>query len=94
MPELEPTFLDKVTERIDELGLSTPAILLLEAHKPLAFIGSQLVLVAQPVLDIFLPQNLTRNTADLLADPAHVDRLIARLETTVASSPPPDKVAE
>jgi len=91
---MEPTFLDRVTERINQLGLSTPAILLLEAHKPLAFIGSQLVLVAQPVLDIFLPQHLTRNTAALLADPAQVDQLIARLETTVASPPTTDKVAE
>ena len=91
---MEPAFIDKVTERIHELGLATPAILLLEAHKPLAFIGSQLVLVAQPVLDIFLPQNMIRNTADLLADPDQLDQLIARLESPVTPPPTPEKVAE
>jgi len=91
---MESAFIDRVTERIHELGLTTPAILLLEAHKPLAFVGSQLVLVAQPILDIFLPQHVIRNTVDLLADPEQLDQLIGRLETSVTSPPTPDKAAE
>jgi len=91
---MEPAFIDRVIQRIRELGLATPAILLLEAHKPLAFIGSQLVLVAQPILDIFLPPNLMRNTADLLADPDQLDQLIAGLESTVTPPPTPDTAAE
>ena len=91
---MEPAFIDRVTQRIHELGLATPAILLLEAHKPLAFIGSQLVLVAQPILDIFLPPNLMRNTADLLADPDQMDQLIAGLESTVTPPSTPDTAAE
>jgi hypothetical protein len=75
-------FVEKVANKIIDLGLTAPAILLLEAHKPLAFLGSQLLLVAQPMLDIFLPQNLTSSTADLLADPDQLEQLINRLETT------------
>ena len=74
------TFIEKVANKIADLGLTAPAILLLEAHKPLAFIGSQLLLVAQPTLDIFLPQNLIRNTADLLADSNQLEQLITSLE--------------
>lgn len=78
-------FIQRVANRITELGLTTPAILLLEVNKPLAFIGSQFLLMAQPSLDIFLPDHFTRDMVDLLADPAQLDRLISKLETGVQS---------
>lgn len=81
------TFAEKVANKIIDLGLAAPAILLLEAHKPLAFLGSQLLLIAQPTLDIFLPQTLTRNSADLLADPRQVEHLITCLEGGLDRSP-------
>ncbi len=74
-------FVEKVANKIYNLGLTAPAILLLEAHKPLAFVGSQLLLVAQPTLDIFLPKNLTGNAANLLSNPDQLEELITRLET-------------
>ncbi len=73
-------FVDKVAHKINNLGLTTPAILLLEAHKPLAFLGSHLLLIVQPTLDIVTPPNLIRNTADLLADPHQLEYLINKLE--------------
>jgi hypothetical protein len=80
------TFVEKVANQISHLGLIAPAILFLEAHKPLAFIGSQLLLIVQPTLDIFLSPNLVRQTADMLADPAQLEQLIARLELEAAVS--------
>lgn len=77
----QPDFIEKVTNKIVELGLTAPAIFLLEANKPLAFIGSQILLVAQPTCNMFLPANLTGRWADLLADPAQLDQLITGLET-------------
>ena len=86
---MQPTpFVEKTSNKIVELGLTAPAILLLEAHKPLAFVSSQLLLVAQPILDIFLPQNLVKNSADLLADSNQVEQLIARLEMSYTSPAP------
>ena len=83
---MQPTpFVEKASNKIVELGLTAPAILLLEAHKPLAFVSSQLLLVAQPILDIFLPQNLVKNSADLLADSNQVEQLITKLEMSYAS---------
>ncbi len=78
------SFSQKIADKIAELGLTAPAILLLEAHKPLSFVSSQLLLVAQPTLDIFLPQNFTRNLAGLLVDPTQMEQLIASLELKMA----------
>ena len=74
------TFIEKVADKISELGLAGPAILLLEANKPLAFIGSQLLLVAQPTLNLFLSPSFTQNTIVLLADSRQLEQLINGLE--------------
>ncbi len=83
----QTNFIEKIANKITELGLTGPAIFLLEANKPLAFVGSQALLVAQPTLDMFWPNNFTRNMADLLADPARLDQLIASLETRPRQGP-------
>ena len=75
-----PTFINQVADKISELGLTAPTILLLEAHKPLAFIGSQFLLVVQPTLYLLLQSRVIRNTFDLLADPDQFEHLIAVLE--------------
>jgi len=75
------TFIHKLADKIVDLGLTGPAILLLEANKPLAFLGSQLLLVAQPTLDMFFAPSFTRQTIDLLADPEQVEQLTLALET-------------
>jgi hypothetical protein len=80
-------FIEKVSNKINELGLAGPAIVLLEAHKPLAFVSSQLLLVAQPTLDLFLPRNHIRNLAELMADSGQVEALIVSLEKTTAKQP-------
>lgn len=78
---MEPlTFSDKVVSKLTHLGLASPAILLLEAHKPLAFITSQFLLVAQPTLNLFVQPSFTQGLIDLLADPLEVEQLIAHLE--------------
>jgi hypothetical protein len=79
---MKPTpFVQKVADKIIDLRLTMPAVLLLEAHKPLAFLGSQLLLVAQPTFDIFFPKNFIGNLAELLAEPHQLEQLIRRLET-------------
>ena len=88
------SFVEQVAQKINTLGLTTPAILLLEAHKPLAFIGSQALLVAQPMLDIFLPQHLVRHTAELLADSHQLEQLITSLELKAVSPTNPAPLTE
>lgn len=80
-------FIESVADKIAALGFTGPAILLLEANKPLAFISSQLLLVAQPTLDIFLSRNFTQNVVDLLADSDQLEQLITNLEARTTQKP-------
>ncbi len=78
---MNPNFVQEVAGKIRDLGLVGPAILLLEAYKPLAFLGSQVFLVAQPTFDILFPPHLTQQTINLLADSEQLEHLIVSLET-------------
>ena len=67
---------------IQARGLRSPAILFLEAHKPLAPIGSQVLLFLQPLLRFVGP--LLGWYALLLEDPANVERVLSHLEHCLA----------
>jgi hypothetical protein len=86
-------FVQKVADKITDLGLVGPAILLLEANKPLAFLGSQILLVSQPTLNIFISPKLTQQTVNLLTDSQQLEQLIQTLETgtTQRSSSVPEE---
>ena len=73
-------FTEKIVDKITALGLNTPAVLLLEAHKPLAFIGGQLLLVAQPTLNLLWPRNPAGELSSLLSDSTRLEQLITSLE--------------
>jgi hypothetical protein len=73
--------LERLAHRIGELGLTAPAILFLEAYKPLAFLGAQLLWVTQPFLSIMFQPNDLHDLASLMQDDAGTDALIARLES-------------
>lgn len=70
---------------LTERGLATPAILLLELLKPLSFVGSQLLVAADPLLEAFVG-NAGRRYARLLEDRRNIDRLLQALETRQARS--------
>lgn len=79
--------LERLVEWIESRGLCTPAILFLEASKPLAPIGSQLLLLAQPLIGPAMSwlgrgdgDQALADCADLLESPDSLDRLLARLE--------------
>ncbi len=80
------TFVEKVARKISGLGLAAPAILFLEAHKPLAFLSSQLLLIAQPTLNLFVSSHSTQNMVDLLADPTQLEQLMTQLEQKTSPS--------
>ena len=73
-------FVEKIAQKLSRMGLAMPAVLLLEAHKPLAFISSQFLLVAQPTLNLFISPDFTQGMVDLLADPSQLEQLISQLE--------------
>lgn len=71
---------DSLAQRLDRWGLATPAIALLEAHKPLGFIASQTLLVFQPLLTLFVSDVSLEEYSLLLEDRGSVERIIYRLE--------------
>jgi hypothetical protein len=73
-------FVEKIAQKLSRMGLAMPAVLFLEAHKPLAFISSQFLLVAQPTLNLFVSPDFTQGMVDLLADPSQLEQLVSELE--------------
>ena len=71
--------IDQLTQRAARLGMTSPAILFLEMHKPLAFLGAQMLWAAQPLLGTWWRDTDVRDLARLLEDRAGVDALIERL---------------
>lgn len=81
----DTTSKDPLAERVAHLiarwGLVTPAITFLGANKPLSFVGSQALLMLQPITDIFITRELSMDLVTLLADRDRLDILLARLES-------------
>ena len=78
--ERRDALIEALAQRIESMGLAAPAVLLLEAHKPLSFLGSQALLVLQPLLAFAFGASTSAEYAVLLEEPSNVERLIQRLE--------------
>lgn len=78
--------IDHLAQTATRMGLSAPAILFLEMFKPLAYVGAQMVWATQPFLSVWLKESDLRDLALVLEDPAGVDALIDRLESSSALS--------
>jgi hypothetical protein len=75
---------ERMAHLIARWGLVTPAITFLGANKPLSFVGSQALLMFQPITDFFVARELSMDLVTLLADRDRLDMLLARLETVEA----------
>lgn len=71
---------NRIANRINRHGLTIPAVMFLEMHKPLAGVGGALVHLLAPGLDWVLGDQNTDDLAILLSDRELVERLIARIE--------------
>lgn len=72
---------DQFATTLKQRGLHSVALTLLEVGQPLAFIGGQLLWLAQPALSLLWPQAQVRQIANLLEDPTAVKNLMAALTT-------------
>jgi hypothetical protein len=79
--------MDRVTAQLIQWHLREPAIVLLAMHAPLAFLGSQFLLAAQPFLGVFTGDAFARDFALLVEDPQAVEQLVARLEASANGAP-------
>lgn len=72
--------IEQVTKQLRAWNLREPAMVLLMLHTPLAFIGSQCLLVAQPFLGLVTGDRMARELVLLVQDPQNLEQLAARLE--------------
>lgn len=78
---------DRFARRVVELGMTAPAILFLEAYKPLSFLGAQLLWMTGPFLNVVFNSVDLHDFTLLIEDDAGVEALIARLESFQKDEP-------
>ena len=61
-------------------GWSVPALVVLEAGRPLAFVGGQLLWILQPILGLAISIEKIGHLAFILENPKSFERLITQLE--------------
>jgi hypothetical protein len=73
-------FVARTAVFIQRRGWTAPALVLLEVGTPLAFIGGQLIWLAQPLLSLVLPTANLDQAARLLETPAALETLYQQLQ--------------
>jgi hypothetical protein len=79
-PARRDELVDGIARRLNAWGFGAPAILLLQMHAPLAFLGSQMLYATQPFVGWLTGDRLIDDLAYLLEEPENLERLMARLE--------------
>lgn len=72
--------IDALAQQVVKRGLSSPAILFLELHKPFAFIGSQAGIVFSPFIAPFFGFDKVDQYTQLLSERENWERLVERIE--------------
>jgi len=80
-PERRDFMINYMAEKIDKYGMGTPAIVFLEAGRPLSFIGGSIMWGAAPFLNIFVNDQYTREIALFLEDRKNMEALIQKIES-------------
>ncbi|MCX6367428.1 MAG: hypothetical protein NTX57_12045 [Armatimonadetes bacterium] len=81
LPEAErEALLEKISTQVVKRGLSVPAIIALEMHRPMAFMLSQSLIALTPLFGPLVGLNRMQVFGRLLAEPGGVEALIRRIE--------------
>jgi hypothetical protein len=76
----DSVLIDSIASAVVRRGMETPAVLFLELNRPLAFLYSQGLHFATPLLGVFAAPEKVSRLAYLLDCPDKVEQLIARIE--------------
>lgn len=79
--------IEKAVREITKRKLTTPAILFLEMHKPLGYIGSQAAIALSPFIVPFIGFDFVNNYSRLFAKRENIEKLIVRLESAREEAP-------
>ena len=72
--------IERIASGIARRGMSIPAILFLEMHKPLTFIASQGMIAFSPFMAPFIGFDNLQTASRLLEKRENVEKLICRIE--------------
>lgn len=88
LPEDErDKLIDTLAQKVHRLGMTMPAVLILEMHKPLSFLaGQSMVLGSGFLAPLFGPRNVQKY-AKLFESRENIERLIQRIEELSVALP-------
>lgn len=72
--------IEKAANEIQKRKLEVPALLMLEMHKPLAYVGSHAAVALSPMLVPFLGHDNVNNYTRLFSKRDNIERLMQRVE--------------
>lgn len=78
--ERRDELIDKLAGKVVKYGMSIPAVLFLEMHKPFAFLASQTAILASGFLAPFVGIQNVQEYSKLMETRDNVERLIRRIE--------------
>lgn len=78
--EEREALLERAAEQVVKRGLQAPVIMALEMHRPLAFIASQGIIFATPLVGPLLGLERMQTVGRFLQEPGAVEALIRRIE--------------
>jgi hypothetical protein len=79
-PLTEEEILEKLSGWIVKRGLTTPAILVLETHRHMNFVASQVVVFLQPMLTVLFDSAGIETVVRMMEKRENVERLLIRIE--------------
>lgn len=90
----DETLIRKVAERIVNMRMTVPAIFFLESSKPLAFLGSQLLIFLEPFVQTLFNFRQYQRFAFLIEDRTNWESLIRKVEELEAEHSDREKQAK
>jgi len=72
--------IEKAAAEIEKRGMTAPAVIFLEMHKPLSNIASQAAIALSPFIVPFVGFDFTNDYSRLLSKRENIESLILRLE--------------
>ncbi|GAB4302369.1 MAG: hypothetical protein Kow0090_17890 [Myxococcota bacterium] len=80
LTEKDYELIDRLAEKVVKFQLTTPAIFLLEATKPLNVVGSQILVFLGPILTAFFNPDDIYRLSDILEKRETIEEVIVRIE--------------